>query len=213
MLNPTFACTRTIRTYCKCTHTHTQTHTYSPETASSLGGVDPFMILHSLNGAAFLACLPRGLSRAEGWVSNHVCDRKQAGVLAVNQTASLFPLSVLSLRVCFSAFHCLFFSHPVSPSSLTSKRFSLTSERENKWEGGVRVSLSPFTIPPSLSLSLSLSLTHTHTHTHTHSLCHMSERQLAVVCHCNSLVDCVSKSSLTLFFADRQTQNIPQKTG
>ena len=27
----------------------------------------------------------------------------------------------------------------------------------------------------------------------------MSERQLAVVCHCNSLVDCVSKSSLTLF--------------
>lgn len=27
----------------------------------------------------------------------------------------------------------------------------------------------------------------------------MSERQLAVVCHCNTLVDCVSKSSLTLF--------------
>lgn len=41
----------------------------------------------------------------------------------------------------------------------------------------------------------------------------MSERQLAAVCHFNTLVDCVSKSSPTLFPADSQTHGIPQNSG
>lgn len=153
MLNLTFTFTHKISTYCK----HTHTDAYSPETESGLGGVHPFMILHSLNGAAILACLPRGLSRAEGWVSNHVCvtGNRQAYWLSIKQP--LYFLSPFCLSVCISSlFTVSFFSQPVSSSSLTSKRFSLTSERENQWEGGVRASLSPFTIP---------SLPHTHTHT------------------------------------------------
>lgn len=75
---------------------------------------------------------------------NYVCNRKQAGVLAVNQTAALFPLFVLSLHVCFSTFHCLFFLTPSLPQVWHEKDFHYTSEKENKWEGGVRVSLSPF---------------------------------------------------------------------
>lgn len=130
-----------------------------PRDSERLGGVHSFTILYSLSGAAILACLPRGLSWAEGWVSNHVCDRKQAGLKAVNHTAYFLTLSFLSFHVCSSLFTVSFFSPCLSLKSDKQKIFTYFTEGKTVSRGRCKsVSLSPFTSP-----SLPLSLTHTHT--------------------------------------------------
>lgn len=99
---------------------------------------NPFTIPHSLKrGCSPRPVCPEGLIRGGSRVGNHVCDRKQAGVLAVNQTASFYFLSlVLSPRVCVSQlFRCLsfffFFSSPrLSLKSDKQKDFHLLQRRK-----------------------------------------------------------------------------------
>lgn len=103
---------------------------------------------------------------------------------------SLFISSLCAASPCvFLCFSSSLFlpppPHPVSPSSLTRKRFSLSSQRKKEVRGRCK------SLPVSVALS--------HTFTRAHSQPRTSERQLAVICHCNTLVDCVSKSSRTLF--------------